>query len=283
MEHARPWTVRAVFTATVLALLMGSSSLPVIAQPASDASEKEIEKYREMINDPMANPAFLNVDRGEILWKTARGVKNVSLESCDLGEGPGKLEGAYAKLPRYFKDTDKVMDLEQRLLWCMQKVQELDTKDVVSRKFSGPGKASDMEDLVGYIANKSSGLKIQAQLSHPKEQEMAALGEALFFRRASISDFSCATCHAESGKRIRLQGLANLSVPGKAAQDTLGSWPTYRVSQSQMRTMQHRLWDCYRQMRMPAPEYASDGITALHTYLNAQAADGVLNVPSIKR
>jgi L-cysteine S-thiosulfotransferase len=283
MEHARPWTVRAVFTATVLALLMGSSSLPVIAQPASDASEKEIEKYREMINDPMANPAFLNVDRGEILWKTARGVKNVSLESCDLGEGPGKLEGAYAKLPRYFKDTDKVMDLEQRLLWCMQKVQELDTKDVVSRKFSGPGKASDMEDLVGYIANKSSGLKIQAQLSHPKEQEMATLGEALFFRRASISDFSCATCHAEGGKRIRLQGLANLSVPGKAAQDTLGSWPTYRVSQSQMRTMQHRLWDCYRQMRMPAPEYASDGITALHTYLNAQAADGVLNVPSIKR
>jgi L-cysteine S-thiosulfotransferase len=283
MKHARPWTKRTAIAATLCTILMGSSALPVLAQPASDASEKEIEKYREMINDPMANPAFLNVDRGEVLWKTVRGTKNVSLESCDLGEGPGKLEGAYAKLPRYFKDTDKVMDVEQRLLWCMQTVQELDTKDVVSRKFSGPGKSSDMEDLVGYIANKSSGLKIQAQLSHPKEQDMAALGEALFFRRSSISDFSCATCHAESGKRIRLQGLANLAAPGKAAQDTLGSWPTYRVSQSQMRTMQHRLWDCYRQMRMPAPEYASDGITALHTYLNAQAADGVLNVPSIKR
>ena len=34
-----------------------------------------------------------------------RGAKNVSLEGCDLGEGPGKLDGAYAKLPRYFTDA----------------------------------------------------------------------------------------------------------------------------------------------------------------------------------
>jgi L-cysteine S-thiosulfotransferase len=177
MERAKLGRRRAVVAGTLCALLTGWGSATALAQPAVDASEKEIEKYREMINDPMANPGYLNVDRGELLWKTARGTKNVSLEGCDLGEGPGKLEGAYAKLPRYFKDADKVMDLEQRLLWCMQKVQELDTKEVVSRKFSGPGKSSDMEDLVGYIANKSNGLKIQAQLSHPKELEMAALGE----------------------------------------------------------------------------------------------------------
>ncbi len=78
-------------------------------------AEKEIERYRAMISDPMSNPGFLNVDRGEVLWKTPRGAKNVILEQCDLGEGPGKLEGAYAKLPRYFKDADRVMDLEQRL------------------------------------------------------------------------------------------------------------------------------------------------------------------------
>ena len=250
---------------------------------AQDASEKEIERYREMINDPLANPAYLNVDRGEIHWKTARGTKNATLEACDLGEGAGKLEGSYAKLPRYFADADKVMDIEQRLLWCMQSVQGLDTKDVISRKFSGPGKSSDMEDLVGYIANKSNGAKIAMPMTHDKERQMYALGEALFNRRSSVSDFSCATCHGDEGKRIRLQGLPNLSVPGKTAQETMASWPTYRVSQSQMRTMQHRLWDCYRQMRMPAPEYASEGITALMVYLNSQAAGGVLNVPSIKR
>jgi sulfur-oxidizing protein SoxA len=254
-----------------------------ITQSAADESEQEIERYRAMINDPMANPGYLNVDRGEILWKTPRGTKNASLEQCDLGEGPGKLEGAYAKLPRHFQDADRVMDLEQRLLWCMTNLQGADLKDVIARRFGGPGRVSDMEDLVAFIANKSNGMKITPQTSHPKEQEMLAVGEAMFFRRSAINDFSCATCHSEDGKRIRLQGLPNLSKPGKVAQETMGSWPTYRVSQSQTRTMQHRLWDCYRQMRMPAPTYASDGLTALTLYLTSQASGGEISVPSIKR
>ena len=254
-----------------------------LAVRAEDASEKEIERYRAMISDPMSNPGFLAVDRGEILWSEKRGTKNMSLEGCDLGLGPGKLEGAYAKLPRFFADSGKVMDLEQRLLWCMQTVQGLDTTDVVARRFSGPGVPSDMEDLVAYIANKSSGMKIDVQLNHPKEQEMAAVGEALFYRRGGVMDFSCATCHADEGRRIRLQSLPNFSQPGKDAQETMAGWPTYRVSQGALRTMQHRLWDCYRQQRWPVPEYGSDAITALSVFLNKQALGGEIAVPSIKR
>ncbi len=253
------------------------------AQQTTDVTEQEIERYRAMISDPMANPAFLNVDRGEALWSTARGSKNVSLQQCDLGEGAGKLEGAYAKLPRYFADADRVMDIEQRLLWCMQSLQDLETTDIVRRRFSGPGVVSDLEDLVAFVANKSSGMKFAVSISSLKEREMLAVGEALFYRRSAVMDFSCATCHGDDGKRIRLQALPNLAKPGKPAQETMGSWPTYRVSQSQMRTMQHRLWDCYRQMRMPAPDYASDGITALTLYLTKQAEGGDIVVPSIKR
>jgi len=254
-----------------------------LAQQTTQDAEKEIEKYRAMINDPMANPGYLFVDRGEALWSLKRGAKNVSLETCDLGEGPGKLEGAFAKLPRYFKDSDRVMDLEQRLLWCMQKIQELDTADVVRRRFGGPNNTSDMQDLVAFIANKSNGMKYQPQTAHPKEAEMLAAGQALFYRRAGQMDFSCATCHAEDGKRIRLQGLPNFSAPGKDAKETMGGWPTYRVSQSQVRTMQHRLWDCYRQMRHPIPEYGSDGITALTVFMAKMAEGGEIQVPSIKR
>lgn len=277
----RSWSGLHRGLAAGLALALGLA-LQTAAVRADDG-EKEIERYREMINDPMANPGYLAVDRGEQLWKEKRGTKAVSLETCDLGEGAGKLEGAYAKLPRYFEDTDKVMDLEQRLKWCMENVQGLDTKDIVKNRFSKPGVSSDMEDLVAYIANKSNGMKIEPQVSHPKEKEMLAIGEAIFYRRGAIEDFACATCHGESGKRIRLQGLPDFSKPGKDAQETMGSWPTYRVSQSALRTMQHRLWDCFKQQRMPVPEYLSDGITALTLYLTAQAAGGTLNVPSIKR
>ncbi len=280
-----------IIGAILVASALGMAGLAVTghaqtAAPAAtdaDASEKEIERYRAMINDPMANPGYLAVDRGEVLWSLKRGAKNVSLEVCDLGEGAGKLEGAFAKLPRYFADADKVMDLEQRLLFCMEKVQELDTKDVLARRFGAPGRESDMEGLVAFIANKSNGMAYQPQISHPKEKEMLAVGAALFDRRAGVMDFSCATCHAAEGKRIRLQQLPDFSTPGKAAQETMGSWPTYRVSQSQTRTMQHRLWDCYRQMRHPVPEYGSDGITALTVYMVEMAKGGTINVPSIKR
>ena len=271
---------RTLIESSFAAILLFSFSFAAWAQ---DASEKEIERYRAMISDPFSNPGFLAVDRGEILWREKRGTKSVSLEGCDLGLGAGKLEGAFAKMPRFFADSNKVMDLEQRLLWCMQNVQDLDTKDIIARRFSGPGKPSDMEDLVAFIANKSNGMKIDVRLEHPKEQEMAAVGEALFYRRGGVMDFSCATCHADEGKRIRLQGLPNLSKPGKQPQETMGTWPTYRVSQGALRTMQHRLWDCYRQQRWPVPEYGSDSITALTVFLQKQANGGEIAVPSIKR
>ncbi|MGL5735415.1 MAG: sulfur oxidation c-type cytochrome SoxA, partial [Beijerinckiaceae bacterium] len=59
-----------------------------LAQSGDDVTEKELEKYRAAISDPMANPGFLAVDQGETLWNAKRGPKNVSLaDTCDLGLG----------------------------------------------------------------------------------------------------------------------------------------------------------------------------------------------------
>jgi sulfur-oxidizing protein SoxA len=201
--------------------------LLLLGAAAPEDSEKEIARYRAMMSDPMANPGYLAVDRGEKLWALARGAKNVSLEQCDLGEGPGILVGAYARLPRYFKDTDRVMDLEQRLIYCMTTVQGLDTKPIIAHRFGGPGQTSDMEDLVAFIANKSQGMKLEAPLTNPKEKEMYAIGEAMFYRRSSIDDFSCASCHGADGRRIRLQDghgvLASISCVAESDADTATS------------------------------------------------------------
>ncbi len=158
-------------SAIAFAILMCASSAPALAQ---DASEKEIERYRAMISDPMSNPGYLAVDRGEVLWSQKRGTKDVSLQTCDLGQGPGKLEGAFAKMPRYFKDADKVMDLEQRLLWCMVNIQGLDTKDVIARRFSGPGRASDMEDLVAFIAGSRGNERDERETSGATQHTVEA-------------------------------------------------------------------------------------------------------------
>ena len=104
------------------------------------ATERAIEKYRQMLKeDPWSNPGLLDADRGEALWTTPRGPKNVSLAQCDLGKGPGKVDGAFAELPRYFADADRVMDVETRILWCMEKLQGFNRADLVKRPHPGGG------------------------------------------------------------------------------------------------------------------------------------------------
>src|SRR5262245_26047639 len=110
-------------------------SAAVLAQ-SDEQTEKAVEKYRQMLKqDPWSNPGLLDVDRGEELWKAPRGPNKVSLEKCDLGLGAGKVEGAYAQLPRYFADADRVMDAETRIMWCMEKLQGFAHDDLVKRPF----------------------------------------------------------------------------------------------------------------------------------------------------
>ena len=127
--------------------------------------------------DPWSNPGLLDADRGEALWKTPRGPKNVSLEQCDLGKGPGVVDGAFAELPRYFADADRVMDLETRLLWCMEKLQGFNRADLVKRPHPGGGQpVKELGAIATYVASKSSGMKFAAKLDQPKEKEAVALG-----------------------------------------------------------------------------------------------------------
>ena len=73
-------------------------------------------------------------------------------------------------------------------------------------------------------------------------------------------------------RRIRLQSLPFLGKPEEARQ-VVGEWPAYRVSQGTVMTMQHRIADCYWQMRLPLIDYGSDVTVAL-TLLSRQPGQG---------
>ena len=255
--------------------------LLLIASAASGQdAKKEIQKYQQMIAD--GSPVELYELEGETLWRKPQGPKNVSLEKCDLGAGPGVLKGAYARLPRYFQDSDRVMDLETRLLYCMETLQGRSRKEATQRVFGNDDRASEMEYLSAYIAGASRGVRMAPGTRHPKEKEAFALGEKLFFHRAGPWDFSCASCHGTDGKRIRMQDLPVLYKP-EAAGPVVATWPAYRVSNSQFKTMQWRLNDCYRQMRMPEPIFASDATIALNLFLTATGAGEPYRGPGTKR
>ena len=139
-----------------------------------------------------------------------------------------------------------------------------------------------MQDLTAYVAAQSEGMPIAPPMTHPKELEAVAIGEELFYRRASMLDYSCSTCHNVSGARIRLQELSKMNEPEEVG-PVFASWPTYRVSHETVRTMQHRMWDCQWQMRMPDIAFGSDATIALISYLAANAAGTPMASPSLKR
>lgn len=264
--------------ASILAL---SAALALSAWPtlAQKTSSQGIDEYRAMLQD--GNPAELYEAKGEDLWKKARGPKNANLEKCDLGKGPGVVKGAFVELPRYFADTQRMQDLESRLVTCMENLQGFNAAEVSKTAF-GRGEMANVTAMATWIAAESRGLKFSLSQTHAQEKTFYEVGKRLFFQRGGTHDFSCASCHGEEGKRIRLQDLPILT---KNPGDGVGfsAWPAYRVSNGQMWSMQMRLNDCYRQQRFPFPGFGSDATVALSTYLGVNAQGAASIAPAIKR
>lgn len=246
-------------------------------------ADAEFAKFRAEMED--SNPAELNELKGEELWKARRGPKNVSLaDTCDLGLGLGKLDGAYVQMPRYFADANAVMDTERRIAWCMIDKQGYSYDALAKKPFQGgnDSNAPEITDLVMYIAGLSRGKPFAVNLKDPKVLDVYETGKEVVKYRAGPYDFSCNTCHGSDGRRIRMQNLPNISTREGATKAVMG-WPAYRMTGGVALTMQWRMNDCFRQQRFPEPKYASDVVTALLTYMTANANDVVYGGPGIKR
>ena len=264
---------------TILLTLSALLACAGLAQAQTKSTADGIAEYRKMLED--GNPADLYEAKGENLWVQARGPKKVSLQQCDLGKGPGVVKGAFVELPRFFADTQRVQDLESRLLSCMVTLQGFDEAEVAKTPF-GRGEMANITALATYVAAASRGLRFNLPQGHMEERKSFELGKRAFFFRGGPMDFSCAGCHSVEGQRIRLQDLPNLT---KNPGDGVGfaAWPAYRVSNGQMWSMQLRLNDCFRQQRFPFPGFASDVTVALGTYMGVNAKGAESIAPSIKR
>ena len=262
-----------------LLAIVGLAGLAVGTAHAQKTSVQSIEEYRQMLQD--GNPAELFEAKGESLWKQKRGPKNASLEQCDLGKGPGVVKGAFLELPRFFQDTNRVQDLESRLVTCMETLQGLNGADIAKTAF-GRGEQANVTALATWLAAVSKDGKFKLPQSHPQEKIAFEVGKRLFFQRGGTHDFSCASCHSQDGTRIRLQDLPNLT---KNPGDGVGfaAWPAYRVSNGQTWGMQQRLNDCYRQQRFPFPGFGSEATIALGVYLGVNSDGSKSIAPAIKR
>lgn len=264
------------FLSVWVAVLVCAASVGAQAQKSAADG---IAEYRKMLED--GNPADLFEAKGEALWKELRGPRKGSLERCDLGLGPGVVKGAWVQMPRYFADTKRMQDVESRLVTCMETLQGFNAAEINKTPF-GRGEMANVTALATWISAESKGQRFALPQAHAEEQRFYELGKRAFFFRGGPMDFSCASCHGEAGKRIRLQDLPDLT---KNPGDGIGfaAWPAYRVSNGQMWSMQLRLNDCYRQQRFPYPGFTSDVTVALGVYMGVNAKGAESIAPAIKR
>jgi sulfur-oxidizing protein SoxA len=224
------------------------------AQEGSDPREEAKRQRQLLLENAGVLPTELVVLQGEELFGR-KGPKGKGMAECDFGLGKGVLEGAAARLPRYFLDTGRVEDLDARILTCMTRVQGFKPGEI---------KRSEVVAVAFYIASKSTGHKIQVRLLFPQERELYALGERLFYARTGARDVGCATCHVSYvGKRAGVLPYAD--VLGKDQSWT--HWPAYRYSNDQTWTMQERIRACYGNIAHPQPDLYSTPILALELFL----------------
>jgi L-cysteine S-thiosulfotransferase len=264
------------------AALLATFLVATATQAQQKSAQDAINEYRASLQD--GNPAEINVARGEESWALKRASGKSLAQTCDMGQGLGKTKGVAASLPKYFEDTKQVMDVESRLVHCLVTQHGAKRESFTARTvFSGEGqKASEMEDLVAFIYDESRGMEVKVPQAHAMEKASYERGRRAFYFKGGPYDFSCASCHSEDGKRIRLQDLPNLTKPGPA-QAAFSQWPAYRVSQGALRTMQWRLYDCFRQQRFPELQYLSPTSVDLITFMGVNANGGKMAAPAIKR
>jgi len=221
------------------------------------------------------NPAYFVAENGKDLFEEKRGPNNKSLATCDFGQGPGELEGAYARMPRYFEDTGRVMDLESRLVHCMKTIQGF-SEDAEAIQDRG-----ELRDLLTYIGSQSNGYEWAPPMDHPLEKAMRDAGEVMFYRRAGKMDFSCNSCHGQTGKRIRASVLPNMNVPQEWTKAV--SWPAHRVGKHSVRSSYQRIRGCYWQMRKGRIKPRSDAAIAMKSFWKDAARGQPAILPDLKR
>jgi len=273
-KHRALWLLMLAVAATGLAASMAWAQ-------STTSSTDPMAEYNQMFGDD--NPAVFWITRGKGLWEDARGPNKVSLaKTCDLGMGVGVVKGAYAHLPRYFADTGKVQDLETRLVTCMTTKQGFKRAAILKHKYGEDNNKSDLEALSAYIVDASKGVPISLPMKHPQERRAYEIGKAIFYYHAGPHDFACSSCHGQPGKRIRLGMLPDLA-SAKGAREAYTTWPAYRVSQGELRTMEWRLHSCVRQQRLPELKFGSQAAIDLTMFLAKNAEGGKMNAPGLKR
>ena len=174
-----------------------------------------------------------------------------------------KLVGA--SYPKWQEKQARLENIEQRINQC--RVDNMGAKP-------WPWESRELVAMTAYVRTQSRDRPVKVAIDGPA-QPYFEKGEALFYQRHGQLDLSCANCHEDNaGKWIRGDHLGQAMANG---------FPTYRLREQKLISLQFRLIGCVRDTRAEPYDYGSDEYLDLELYLAHRAEGLPVEAPSVRR
>jgi sulfur-oxidizing protein SoxA len=223
------------------------------------------EETRALEADSFSNPGMLRVDEGETIWNTVEGTEGKSCASCH-GNAAESMKGVGAHFPKWDPETKRPIDVELQINKCRK-----DRMGAEPYKFDKGGQ----KPLTAYIKHQSLGIPVKLDLSEGDMQKWWDQGKEFYYRRTGQLNLSCASCHEQNeGMHIRADHLSQGQVNG---------FPTYRLKQADLVSVQNRFRGCIRDTRAEYPAAFSDELMALEVYVTWRGTGLSVETPAVRQ
>ena len=252
-----------------LALGLWAAALGAQTRPISPAELRSGSTFagadvRAMQQDDAANPGFLWVARGEVLWNAGAGTANRNCASCH-GDARAAMRGVAARYPAFDAGADKVLDLDARIDRCRVRHQQVAPL---------PRESDDLLALSAYVAHQSRGMPIAVTIDGPARAAFDR-GEAFYRQRHGQMNIACAQCHdANWGKRLYTETIS---------QGHPTAFPAYRLEWQGIGSLQRRIRACLFGVRAQMPPPGAPELTDVELYLAWRALGLPLEAPGVRR
>ncbi|WP_323042760.1 sulfur oxidation c-type cytochrome SoxA [Gemmobacter sp.] len=210
------------------------------------------EATRAMERDDFDNPAMVFADRGLDKWNDKFGKNGESCAGCH--QGPESMAGLRAEMPRVDAKTGKLMIMEDYINGCVTERMGQEAWGMTS---------NPMKDMLSLISLQSRGMPVKVAIDGPAKPFWEK-GKEIYYTRYGQLEMSCANCHEDNyGKMIRADHLS---------QGQINGFPTYRLKDAGMVTVQQRFVGCVRDTRAETFKAGSPEFKALELYVASRGA-----------
>ncbi|MGM0584186.1 MAG: sulfur oxidation c-type cytochrome SoxA [Pseudomonadota bacterium] len=218
---------------------------------------------QQVQTDDFMNSAMIFIDQARDQWETVEGSEGKSCASCH-GDVEESMEGLRAGMPKYNEKAGSLYTLEDYINEC-----RTERMGAEAWKWDKP----TMNAMKALIGLQSRGMPVDVDIDGPA-REWWERGKEMYYTRYGQLELSCANCHEQNyDNYIRADHLS---------QGQINGFPTYRLKNTRLNSIQGRFKGCIRDTRAETFSPGSDEFRALQLYVAWRGEGLDVETPAVR-